>query len=89
VKEATGPASAPFPRRTALFAAALVALHLAGAYALDALGLIESLLSPSGARVLWLVPLAGLFYLVRFTLLFVAPGLALGALLLWLADRRG
>lgn len=79
---------APFPRRTMILAVALLAANLGGAYLLDALGLVEGLLSPGGARLLTLLPLAALYYLTRFLALFVAPGLAAGALFVWLLDRR-
>jgi hypothetical protein len=58
--------------------AALV--ELIGARVLDALGLIEGLLSPSGASPVALVPLALLFFGARFVTWFIAPGLVLGAL---------
>ena len=79
---------APLPRRMLTFAAALAAIHLAGAYLLDALGLVEGLLSPSGGRLVYLIPLAVFFYVVRFLALFVAPGLVLGAIVLWVLDGR-
>jgi hypothetical protein len=65
-------------------AALLVASSLVnalGARALDSLGLIEGVLSPSGARILILVPVAALFFAARLCCYFVAPGLLLGALL--------
>jgi hypothetical protein len=58
--------------------AALV--ELIGARVLDALGLIEGLLSPSGANPAVLVPLALVFFAARFVAWFIAPGLVLGAL---------
>jgi hypothetical protein len=79
---------AVMPRRTLGFAAALLLLNLGGAYLLDALGLVEGLLSPNGGRLALLLPLAVLFYAARLLLLFVAPGLVLGALLLWAAGHR-
>jgi hypothetical protein len=54
-------------------------LNVLGARLLDRLGLIEGLLSPSGARLLVLVPVAVAFYAARFFAFFVAPGLLLGA----------
>jgi len=51
-----------------------------GARVLDELGLIEALLSPSGASPAMLLPLAILFFAARFTARFIAPGLVLGAL---------
>src|SRR5690349_1172507 len=77
-----------FPRRTLYVALALLAADLGGAYLLDALGLIEGLLSPSGDRLALLLPLGVAFYGARLLLYFVAPGLVLGALCLWAADRR-
>lgn len=76
------------PRKTLIFAAAILTANLGGAYLLDALALVEGLLSPSGARLVWLVPLAGLFYLARLIALFAAPGLVLGAAVSWALDRR-
>ncbi len=58
------------------------------AYLLDALGLVEGMLSPSGAALLYLLPLTGMFYLVRLAALFVVPGLLLGEAVLWILDRR-
>jgi len=80
--------------RALVAAAALGALHAALAYALNALGLVESLLSPSGLRALAVLPLAALFYLVRLALLFLMPGLLAAALWSWIAGvwrrhRRG
>jgi hypothetical protein len=54
-------------------------LNLLGARLLDSLGLIEGLLSPSGARLAVLVPVAVMFYAARFFAFFIAPGLLLGA----------
>jgi hypothetical protein len=56
-------------------------LDVLGARLLDSLGLIEGLLSPSGASALVLLPLAVAFYGARLAARFVAPGLVLGALL--------
>ena len=55
--------------------------ELIGARVLDTLGLIEGLLSPSGARLAWLIPLAVVFFASRLFAWFVGPGLVLGALL--------
>lgn len=79
---------ARFPRKTVGLAAALLAFDLAGARLLDALGLVEGLLSPSGERLLWLLPLGAGFYVARLLALFVAPGLVIGALAIWLWERR-
>lgn len=76
------------PRRTLVFAAAVLLLNLGGAYLLDALGLVEGLLSPHGGTAALLVPLAVAFYTVRILALFVAPGLVAGALILWAIERR-
>jgi hypothetical protein len=54
-------------------------LELLGARLLDRLGLIEGLLSPSGASPALLIPLALLFYASRLFAWFIAPGLVLGA----------
>lgn len=68
-------------------AAAAFAINLGGAYLLDALGLIEGLLSPNGVIIALLLPLALVFYAARLALYFVVPGLLLGALVLWAMDR--
>jgi hypothetical protein len=80
-------ATSRFPRRTIGIAAALLLLHVAFAYGLDAVGLVESLLSPSGVQLLWILPLAALFYAVRLASFFVVPGLVASALIFWLLDR--
>jgi len=76
------------PKRTLILAAVILAANVGGAYLLDAVGLVQGLLSPSGAALLYLVPLAALYYVVRLTALFVVPGVVLGAAVLWLFDRR-
>lgn len=76
-----------FLRRTLVVAMAIVVLHIVCAYALDAVGLVESLLSPSGTRLLWVLPLAVLLYALRFSAYFVAPGLVVGCSILWLVDK--
>ena len=81
-------ANREFPRRTLGFALALFVIDVGGARALDALGLVEGLLSPSGERLLLLLPLAGVFYLARLLLLFVAPGVVVGSLVIWGIERR-
>ncbi|MBK9265278.1 MAG: hypothetical protein IPM54_36530 [Polyangiaceae bacterium] len=89
MNDATAPASGQtlrFPRRTLTFAALVVVLHVAFAYGLDAAGLVEALLSPSGADLLWLLPLAALFYAVRLASFFLVPGLVASAAILWLVD---
>ena len=43
------------------------------------LGLVESLLSPSGARLALVLPLSVVFFAARLLLFFVAPGLAIAA----------
>jgi hypothetical protein len=62
-------------------------VNLGGAYALDALSLVESLLAPSGARALFAAALALFFYAARLLLYFVAPGLAIAAIALAGARR--
>lgn len=74
-------------RRVGVAAGVLLGAHVALMYALDALGLVESLLAPSGLRAIAALPLAASFYLVRLMLLFVMPGLLLAALLQWAARR--
>jgi hypothetical protein len=66
-------------RTAAYLLAGSALLNLLGAQLLDELGLIEGLLSPSGARLALLVPVALVFYAARFFAFFVAPGLLLGA----------
>ena len=73
--------------RPLLFAAAAFAVNLVGAYLLDALGLVEGLLSPHGLTAVLLLPLAAAFYAARLLLFFVVPGLLFNALLLWAMNR--
>lgn len=75
------------PRRTLVFAAVILVLNLGGAYLLDALGLVEGLLSPHGGTIGLLLPLAIVFYAARILLYFVVPGLLLGALSLGAMER--
>jgi hypothetical protein len=75
------------PKRTLIFGAAVLALNLGGAYLLDALGLVEGLLSPHGGTAALLVVLAAVFYTARILALFVVPGLVVGALLVWRWER--
>jgi hypothetical protein len=75
------------PRRALVFLGALVLVNLGGAYALDALSLVESLLAPSGARALFAAALALFFYAARLLLYFLAPGLAIAAIALARARR--
>lgn len=77
------------PRRTLIFAGAVLVVNLAGAYLLDAIGLVEGLLSPHGASAALLLPLAVAFYAARLAALFVVPGLVLGVLAVWGMDRIG
>lgn len=86
---ASGASGAAFPRRTLGFIAGLFVIDVGGAYGLDALGLVEGLLSPQGGRLALLLPLALVFHTARLLLLFVAPGLGIAALALWAARRRG
>ena len=78
-----------FPRRTLFWAAVIVLLHIVVAYVLDAAGLIESLLSPSGVRLLWILPLAMLLYALRLTVYFIVPGVVVGSILEWIANGAG
>ncbi len=63
--------------------------ELVTARVLDELGLIEGLLSPSGASLATLLPLAIVFFTARFVVWFVAPGLALGALVVSFRPSAG
>ena len=77
------------PRRTLIFAAVIVAIELLGVRALAALGLVESLLSPSGGRALVALPIAVIFFAARLLVRFVLPGLVASSLLLaWLRRPR-
>lgn len=71
------------PRRTLIVAGVVLLVNLGGAYLLDALGLVERLLSPQGGMLAVLLPLAVVFYAARIAALFVVPGLVLGALIVW------
>ena len=71
-----------------IFVVALFLVDRVGAHALDALGVVESLLSPSGARVLVILPLCVLFFAARLLLVFVAPGLVLASLARRLLEIR-
>lgn len=75
-------------RRASTWLAVALLLDFLGARCLDALGLVEGLLSPNGGRLLLIVPVAVSFYAARFVAWFVAPGLLLGALGVWLRERR-
>ncbi len=70
-------------RRALLAAGALLVLHVALAHALDALGLVERLLAPSGPWALLMLPLTLVFFAVRLSILFLMPGLVAAALLFW------
>lgn len=74
-------------RRALLAAGALLVLHVALVHALDALGLVERLLAPSGLAALVVLPLALLLFAVRLSALFVMPGLCAAALLFWALRR--
>ncbi len=77
------------PRRTLIFAVALVAIEILGVRILAALGLVESLLSPDGGRALVALPIAVLFFAARLLVRFVLPGLVASSLLLaWLRRPR-
>lgn len=75
-------------RRAAAWLVVSALLNLLGAHVLDAFGLVEGLLSPSGGRLLLIVPVAVSFYAARFIAWFIAPGLFLGALLLGFRKAR-
>lgn len=74
-------------RRAAIGAGVLFVSHLVLAYALDAMGLVESLLSAGGLRAILALVLGMVFYAVRLVLLFLVPGLLLSALSFWGIER--
>ena len=77
------------PRRTLIFAAAVVAIEILGVRILAAIGLAPSLLSPGGGRALVALPVALLFFAARLIVRFVLPGLVVSSLLLaWLRGPR-
>ncbi|MBX7194939.1 MAG: hypothetical protein K1X94_22995 [Sandaracinaceae bacterium] len=69
---------------TALSIASLAIVHDLLALALDRLGLVERLLSPSGLDVLLALGAALVLFGLRLTLLVVAPALVLGLAGAWL-----
>jgi len=69
------------PRRASGLWLFTLLVDVGGARLLDSLGLIEGLLAPSGAWQALLLPLAIVFFTARLFAWFIAPGLALGALL--------
>lgn len=75
------------PKKTLWFGTAVLALNLAGAYLLNAFGLVEHLLSPHGSTWVWILPLSVLFYATRFMAYFLVPGLLLGALIVYALDK--
>jgi hypothetical protein len=75
------------PRRAVLLAIALLAFNAGAELALDALGVMESLLAPPGPRALLIIPLVLLFFTARLLLLFAAPGLLVAAILFVRNDR--
>jgi hypothetical protein len=86
---------APLPKEravsrksTLVFCVASALVNALGARVLDALGLIEGLLSPSGWRLLLIVPLSLAFYGARLFVYFIAPGLLLAELYGLLRSRR-
>ena len=69
--------------------AVLLALNLAGLYAMEHWRIMESILSPNPSSLRWQVALAVTFMLVRFTLIAIAPGWLLARLfVLALSARR-
>ncbi|AKT36377.1 hypothetical protein [Chondromyces crocatus] len=77
-----------WPHQVLLAAVLLTALYVTLLYVLDAVGLMESLLAPSGLRALLVLPLALGLLAARLLLLFVMPGLVVAALLTLLLQRR-
>jgi hypothetical protein len=77
------------PRRTLIFAVALVMIEVLGVRILASMGLVESLLSPDGGRALVALPVAVLFFAARLLVRFVLPGLVASALVIaWLRRPR-
>ncbi len=77
------------PRRTLIFAVALVTIEILGLRILASMGLVESLLSPDGGRALVALPIAVIFFAARLLVRFVLPGLAASSLLIaWLRRPR-
>lgn len=77
------------PRRTLIFAVALVTVEILGVRVLAAMGLVESLPSPDGGRALVALPIAVIFFAARLTVRFVLPGLVVSSLLIaWLRRPR-
>lgn len=70
--------------------AVLLALNLAGLYAMEHWRVMESILSPNPSSLHWQIAIAVMFMLVRFALIAIAPGWLLARVfLLALRDRRG
>ena len=77
------------PRRTLIFAVALVTIEILGVRILASMGLVESLLSPDGGRALVALPIALIFFAARLLVRFVLPGLVASSLLIaWLRRPR-
>lgn len=74
-------------RRTVGLSLTLVLVHLVCAYVLDAAGFVESLLSPSGIQLMWILPLTVVFYAIRLATYFLVPGLLIGCGILWVLDH--
>lgn len=75
--------------RIALVLVLLIAFHAVLARVLDEAGLVERLLSPSGFKATPIALLGLLFFVLRLTLIFVAPGVVLALLILrWPKHRQ-
>jgi hypothetical protein len=65
------------PRSTLVLGVVCMLTDQLGARLLDAIGLTQEILAPSGARLLLLVPVSCAFYGARLVTYFVLPGLVL------------
>lgn len=77
----------PWKKRVAASVLALLAYH-ALVLALDRIGLIERLLSPSGAGVVLALVAALVMYALRLALIFVAPGVVAAWLVIAAIEAR-
>lgn len=74
-------------KRAFVFVIVVTLVNVAGAHALDALGLTESLLSSSLPRAVIAAALGLAFFTARLLAFFVAPGLLIAALVVYAAAR--
>jgi hypothetical protein len=77
------------PRRTLIVATVILVIDVLGIRILTAMGLVEALLSPDGARALVALPIAVIFFASRLLVRFVLPGIVASSLLIaWLRRPR-